>query len=429
MRKDPLGFLLDAMQHGDVVRIRIVHQTTFLLFHPDHVRHVLQDNHQNYTKRTMLYSRIRAIFGESLTTADGDFWLRQRRLAQPGFQRERLAGYASDMVAAASRLAETWKARARTGEPVDIASDMMHLSLTIVARTLLGTDPQEDRDELAAAVRQVLTITADRIKSAVNLTFLPTAENRRFSRAMATIDRIAYAAIERRRALGGDGRDLLGALVMMKDEQSGQSMSDAQLRNEFLTLLVAGYETTSNAMTWTWYCLSKHPAVDGLLAKELSAVLPGRDPTFDDLTRLPTTRAVLHEAIRLYPPTWIMNRGAIADDRIGGHFIPRGSLIFMAPYATHRHPAFWRDAEAFDIARFDEAAEKERHRFAFVPFGGGPHVCIGKHFALMEAQLAIATLARHFRPVLVDDSPVVLDAAVSLRPANGMRMKLEPRSS
>jgi cytochrome P450 len=417
------------MREGDVVRIRIVHQTGFLLFHPDHIRHVLQDNYQNYTKQTMLFRRIRSIFGESLTTADGAFWLRQRRLTQPGFHRDRLVGYATDIVTQASRLAETWKARADTGECVDVASDMMHLSLTIVARTLLGADPEEDQEELATAVRDVLSITADRMKSAVSLTFLPTPENRRFSRAMATIDRIAYAVIERRRALGDKARDLLGALVTAKDEESGETMSDAQLRNELLTLLIAGYESTSNALSWTWYCLSKCPAVDGLLAKELSAVLPDRDPTFDDLARLATTRCVLHEAIRLYPPTWILNRAAIADDRIGDHAIPRGSVVFMAPYATHRHPDFWKDPETFDITRFDEAAEKERHRFAFVPFGGGPHVCIGKNFALMEAQLVIATLAREFRLVLADDPPIVFDASVSLRPAHGMRMRVEPRSS
>ncbi len=430
LRNDPLAFLLRTMrEQGDVAQIRLVHQKAFLLFHPDHIRHVLQDNYQNYTKRTLAYSRIRAIFGESLTTSDGDFWLRQRRLSQPGFHRDRIAEYVPDMVVAARRLAERWSSSAAAGETIDVASDMMHLSLSIVARTLLGTDPQEDQDELAAAVRQVLAITADRMKSILSLTFLPTPENLRFNRAMAKIDRIAFAAIARRRALGGEGRDLLGSLVAARDEETGEPMSDQQVRNEFLTLLIAGYETTSNALTWTWYCLSKHGAVDRLLTEELSNVLPDRDATFDDLPRLQTTRRALHEAMRLYPPTWIMNRGAIAEDRVGDHVIPPGSVVFMAPYATHRHPAFWSDPETFDITRFDEDAEKQRHRFAFVPFGGGPHVCIGKHFALTEAQIAIATLARQFRLTLAEDGPIPFDASISLRPMFGMRMRLSPRSA
>jgi cytochrome P450 len=430
MRKDPLGFLLDTMRNqGDVVRLRFVHQKAYFLFHPDHVRHVLQDNYQNYTKQTFAYARIRAIFGESLTTSDGDFWLRQRRLSQPGFHRDRVAEYVPDMVQAARHLAERWSVHAARGETIDVASDMMHLSLSIVARTLLGTDPKEDQEELAVAVRQVLAITADRIKRIVSMSFLPTPENLRFTRAMAKIDRIAFAAIARRRALGGTGRDLLGSLVSARDEESGETMSDAQIRNEFLTLLIAGYETTSNALTWTWYCLSKYPPVERLLAEELAAVLPDRDPGLDDLPRLPVTRAVLHESMRLYPPTWIMNRAAVGEDRIGGHVIPSGSMIFMAPYATHRHPEFWKDPEIFDITRFEEGNEKQRHRFAFVPFGGGPHVCIGKLFALTEAQIVIATLARRFRLELAESGPIVFDANISLRPSSGMRMSLLPRSA
>jgi cytochrome P450 len=427
-QRDPLGFFASVQaRHGDVARLRFGPYLAHLVTHPDGVRQVLADPHRRYTKQTPGFSSLRTVLGNGLLTSEGEFWRRQRRTAAPAFHRERIAGFAARMTAAAEDVAARWTAAARADATIDVAADMTGVTLRIVAETLLGGDVRVDTRAVAAAVAVVVAETNRRAATWPQLPErVPTPANRRFRAAIATLDGVVGGIIRARRAApslhGGGAADLLAMLMEARDEETGEGMSDRQLRDEALTIFVAGHETTANAMSWAFYQLSRTPAIERRLRAELAAVLGGRTPTMDDLPRLPYVRMVIQEVLRLYPPAWTIGRAVAADDEVCGYVLPAGSLALVSPYVTHRHPAVWDNPEGFDPERFDPR-HGEPSRYAYFPFGAGPRICIGNTFALMEMQLLLATLAQRCTLTLVPGERVELEPSVTLRPRGGIRMR------
>ena len=429
VRRNPTGVFLKAAQRfGDVVYFKIGPRRGYLISNPADIRHVLQDNSRNYHK-SPLYQRLRMSLGNGLLTSEDDFWLRQRRIAQPAFHRERMAGLAGVMVRAARETATEWQAIASDGRPVDVAEEMMRFTRTVVLRALLGGDlgPFAARvDDAWVTINQHIGESFWSLGIAARF---QRAKARRFDAARAVLrDAVDYVIAERRRH-PSDSADLLSMLMAARDEDTGEGMTDEQLRVEVTTFLLAGQETTSLALTWTWYLLSQHAAARQRLEDEIDTVLDGRPPEYADLANLPYTRMVVDEAMRLYPPAWGFSRQALADDTLGGFRLPRGWLAFVIPYVLHRLPAFWQDPEAFDPERFSPQRSADRPKFAYLPFGAGPRQCIGNHFALIEAQLSLATLAQRYRLHLVPRHPVEAWPLITLRPRFGMPMVIERRAT
>lgn len=435
LRDDPTRLLSRAFNElGDTARLRLANMMFTTVFHPRDVQRVLVDNVANYTKHSHGYEKLRLLIGNGLVTSTGDFWLRQRRIAQPAFHKKRIEGFADTMVRAGLDLNERLAPLARNGAPLDMHAEMMRVTLRIAGETLLSHDPSAEADEIGKALTLGLEYLDETIHSVVPFyERLPLPRNLRARRALARVDDIVRGIIEERRA-GPPKSDLLSMLMDARDEETGEGMSDAQLRDEVMTMFLAGHETTANALTWTLALLSLYPDVQRRLEREVDEVLEGRPPTLADLPRLVFTGQVLKESMRLYPPVWMMGRRVEEDDELGGYFLPKGSFVFVSQYVTHRHPAFWDNPEGFDPDRFAperlaEEKERGRPRYAYFPFSGGPRQCIGNHMAEMEAQLLLATLVSRVRAKLVPGHRLELDPGVTLRPKGGMPMTLELRSS
>lgn len=429
IRRDPLGFLLRHQRaHGDFLYYPLRIADVFQATHPAVIQHVLQTNNRNYTKDTIQYNTLSQVTGRGLLTSNGRFWLQQRRLVQPAFHRRRLEAMGETMAAVTCAMLERWEGLARRCEVVDIDEEMMHLTLEIVGKTLFSIDLRREAHEMVPAVLETLDYVVYRANSflAPPLSW-PTPRNRRVRAALNRLDRIIYDTIAARRRAGGDEDDVLAMFLQARDEETGRGMPDAQIRDEMMTLLIAGHETVASALTWCWHLLAGHLAVRHELEAEVDCVLGGRLPSVPDLSRLTLTRAVFEETLRLYPPAWLITRRASEADTIGTAAIPAGALFILSPYVTHRHPAFWPDPLAFDPARFTERDDGERPRFAYIPFGGGPRLCIGDQFALLEAQLIMAAVVQRFRLERVSDRPVPVDALVTLRPRGGLPMRLQVR--
>ena len=428
VRRNPTAvFITAARRFGDVVHLKIGPRHGYLITNPADVRHVLQDNARNYHK-SPLYDKLRAVLGNGLLTSEDAFWLRQRRIAQPAFHHQRIAGLAGVMAQAARETAERWKTIASEKGPVDIDEEMMRLTRTVVLRTLLGGD----LGPFAAKVDDAWTVVNQYIgESFWSLGFtdrLPTPKYRRFLAARAVLVGAVDHVISQRRSSASGSADLLSMLLSARDEETGEAMTDSQLRVEVMTFLLAGQETTSLALTWTWYLLSLHSEARHRLEEEIDSVLDGRAPEYTDLVHLPYTRRVIDEAIRLYPPAWGFSRQALSDDRLGGFHLPHGWLVFVLPYVLHRLPAFWESPDAFDPDRFSPERSVDRPKFVYLPFGVGPRQCIGNQFALIEAHLTLATLAQVYRLHLVPGHRVEPWPLITLRPRFGMPMVIEPRS-
>lgn len=419
-----LPFLVEsARDYGDIVYFTVGNERIYLFNHPDLVRDVLVTNQKNFTKSRAL-ERAKRVLGEGLLTSEGEFHLRQRRLAQPAFHRERIAAYGRSMVQYADAKRNEW----RDGDVVDIHDEMMRLTLAIVARTLFGADVEREAGEIGEA----LTVTF----GAFNVGILPFSEIldklpipyiRRFNAARARLDDTIYRIIHDRRASGKDEGDLLSMLLLAQDsEGDGGSMTDTQLRDEAMTIFLAGHETTANALTWSWYLLSRHPRVAERFYAEIDE-LGDRLPQPDDLGRLSYTRMVLAETMRLYPPAWAVGRRAIQDFQAGGYRIPARSMVLMCQYIIHRDPRFHPDPEQFDPERWRPEAAAARPRFSYFPFGGGTRICIGEQFAWMEGILILATIAQRWRMRYARQSAPDLDPLITLRPKGGVPMMLTQR--
>jgi cytochrome P450 len=427
-RNDALRLVTNAhRKYGEVVRFRLGRSVIHLLNHPDDWELVLHRHSANYDKQTIGSAKIAGVCGESLLTLSGHQHRRQRRLIQPGFTQERLAGFEPVLVEETERMLDRW----RSLQGVDVMSEMMALTFTIVGRTLLGAELHADIAAVEKDFGIVLEHTYNRVESVVDLPpRVPTPANVRFRRAMGTLDDVVYRIIAARRATGEAGDDLLGALLRARDEEEQTGgMTDQQLRNETMTLLLAGHETTALALGWTLWLVAKHPAVEQRMLDEIRDVLGDRPPGVGDFPRLVYTTQVFQEAMRLYPPIWIMERRAIERDAIGGYDIPAGSSVVMSQWVVHRREDFWPDPLRFDPERFDPEQMKVRPRFAYAPFGLGPRLCVGMHFAMMEARTILPMVVRAFALSPVKGHRVSPKPGVTLRAATGIPLTITPRTA
>lgn len=426
--RDPLAFYQRVWRdYGDVIGMRALPGFRwYLVTHPEGVERVLQTNQANYRKPKLFVAPLASVTGNGLVASEGEFWRRQRRLMQPAFHRQRIRMLGETMARAAAQTAERWEAtHAGTGEPFDMSEEMTRLTVRIAAETLFSADISEDAARFGEALKVALEQISHRMRYPfVAPDFVPTGRNRRFLRARRTLDEVVTKIIRARRGDAADRGDLLSMLMLSRDEETGEEMSDRQVRDEVMTLLIAGHETTAAGLTWAWYLLARNPEARGRLRAELSSVLGGRLPTFEDLPRLPYARMVFDETLRLYPPAWGQPRQSVGVDEVCGYRIEAGRMVVVSQYLTHRHPDYWERPEEFIPERFAPESSASRPRFAYFPFGGGARKCIGDHFALMEAQIIIATLAERFDPALADGRAPALDATFALRPRGGIRMKL-----
>ena len=420
--RDPLAaYQAMAREYGDIVRIRFVLWPTYLLFHPDHVRHVLQEKHTNYSKDLYTYRMLRPVVGNGLLTNDGADWLRQRRLIQPAFHRQRLARVGDLAVASSEAMLEEWSAFAREGRPVDISAEMLRMTLQVAAQALFSVDLSAEDQRVTEAFAAVNELLTDYVHSPIPPFAVPTRRSLRLRAARATLDRLVTRIITTRRREPGGG-DVLSMLLLARDEETGEGMDDRQVRDEVMTLLFGGHETTATALTWACYLLALNPQCQDQIRTEVSDL--GR-PGAEDLPRLTYTRMVLEETLRLFPPAWSFGRKAIRDDEVGGYAIPAGSLVWVCPFLTHRDPRFWERPETFEPERFAPERAASRHRLAYFPFASGPRMCIGAHFAMTMAQLTLASIARRYRLRLAPGSSVEPEALITLRPRGSVDLMLE----
>jgi len=421
-RRDPPGTLLQlAREYGDVVYFRLGPQRAILFNRPTHVQDLLITNAHKFTKSRLL-QRAKILLGEGLLTNEGKFHLRQRRLAQPAFHRDRLKAYSQVMAEYADRAASRWQ----EGETRDMAQEMMRLTLAVVAKTLFSADVESEASEVGQALTDVLGLfDLMLVPGTAFLQHLPLPAMRRFHRALKQLNGIIYGIIREHRESGKDAGDLLSMLMMAADDQGdGSRMNDKQLRDEAMTLFLAGHETTAVALTWTWYLLSQHPQAAAKLREELETVLDGRLPAFDDLPRLPYTEMVMAESMRLYPPAWGISRLAIEAHEIDGFPIAKGTLCLLSPYVMHRNPVFFADPERFDPERWMPEARETRPKYSYFPFGAGARICIGERFAWTEGILILATIAQKWKMNLAPDQQIAHLAQITLRTRYGMRMQL-----
>ncbi len=418
-----MGFLSRcARQYGDIVQLRFLGQTFYLLSHPDLIERVLVENSRSFTK-TRILRRNGRLLGEGLLTSQGEFWRRQRRLAQPAFHRKRIAAYGEVMAAFAQRSLEGW----RDGQTIDVHEEMMRLTLEIVAKCLFGADVGAKAKDVGSAMKVALKDFSSQRRLIRIPKSIPTPHNLRFERAARRLDKIVHTIIEERRGSEEDRGDLLSMLMLAEDE-SGERMTDKQLRDEVMTLFLAGHETTANALAWTFWLLSLNVAAEARLGEELERVLGGRSPTLADLPRLPYVERVIKESMRLYPPVWVMGREALGEYELSGYPMPAGSTALMSQWVVHRDPRYHHDPQRFDPDRWAAGYEKALPRFAYFPFGGGPRQCIGAGFAMTEARLVLAAVAQRFRMELAPGQRVEPFASITLRPKEGIRMTLAERS-
>ena len=421
-RRNPPRFLQGlARDHGDLVHFRLGPQHVYLVSNPEWIKDILVTNQNNFTKSRFL-ERAKVLLGEGLLTSEGEFHRRQRRLVQPAFHRDRLVGYASAMVQCAARTREQWTG----GAQLDLSREMMRLTLAVVAKTLFSADVTTEADNIGAALTQIMVLF-DMVLMPFSewIEKLPLPSVRRFEKARDFLDKTIYGIIADRRASKEDKGDLLSMLLLAQDEDGGAGMSDKQIRDESLTLFLAGHETTANALMWSWYLLSQDPAAAAKFYDEIDRVLGGRLPTFDDLPQLKFTEGVFAEAMRLYPPAWVIGRRVKTEYAIGPYAVPPRSILMLSPYVVHRDPRWFPEPEHFNPERW--TPPDDRPKFSYFPFGGGTRVCIGERFAWMEGVLLLSTVAQRWRFKLVPGHPVETAALITLRAKHGMKMVAEER--
>jgi len=420
-RKDPTGFLTRLSKLGDVAEFRMGPQQAFFINHPDLVRDLLVTSNNKFMKGRAL-QRAKTLLGNGLLTNEGESHLRQRRMIQPAFHKRRIEDYSRSMIEYAERLSHGW----RDGEIRDIDRDMMRLTLQIVAKTLFSADVTDEADEVGRSMTQLVEMFNYLLLPFSEwLEKLPLPHTRRLSRARETLNSIIFQFINERRRTGEDKGDLLSMLLAAQDEDDGHGMTDDQIRDEALTLFLAGHETTANALTWTWYLLSQNAEAEAKLHYEVDGI---DEVNFDGLPRLRYAEAILAESLRLFPPAWAIGRLSLDKHQFGEFVIPKSSLVLASPYVTQRDARFWSDAEQFRPERWFEVSVREvSQRFSYLPFGGGVRRCIGEGFAWTEGILLLATLAKRWKLTLVPDQKIGLQPMITLRPKFGMRMKLEKR--
>jgi cytochrome P450 len=423
-RRRPTEFLTELAELGDVTFMRMFRQPAYFLNHPDLIRDLLITSNAKFEKGRAL-RRAKKLLGDGLLTSEGKKHLRQRRMIQPAFHRKRIADYARAMIEYTVRLGNEWQ----NGEVRDIDKEMMRLTLQIVGKTLFGADVDNETDEVGQSMTTVIEMFDYLLMPFSEiLEKLPFPQSIRFEKSKKTLDKVIYGIIDDRRKSDEDRGDLLSMLLMAQDEDDGQVMSDEQVRDEALTLFLAGHETTANALTFTWYLLSQNPKKEAKLHEELERVLAGKTPSMEDVPKLKYTESVFAESLRLYPPAWAIGRLSI-DEHVFNEFkIPKGALVLLSPYVTHRDKRYWENGDEFLPERWFEQSIKEAgQKFIYFPFSKGVRSCIGESFAWMEGILLIATLAQKWRLKLVPDYRLGLSPLMTLRPKYGMKMALQKR--
>ncbi len=425
LRSPTATLLALAREHGDVVAFKLLRNRFVIVSDPELVRDVLVTHDQSFMKGRGV-EELKRLLGEGLLTSEGELHRRQRRLIQPIFNHQRIASYATDMVALAARAADRW----RDGETLDIAAEMMRVTLAVVGKTIFDADMEGSAAEIGVALKEVLQHSGRfLIPFAGLLEKLPLPSHRRLADAKELLDAVIRGLIAERRKHPGKG-DLLALLLEAMDvEGDGRGMSETQVRDEAMTLFLAGHETTAQALSWTLYLLPGRPEVRAKLEAELDAVLGQRLPTADDYPRLVYTKRVLSESMRLYPPAWVIGRRALVDYPLRDHVVRKGTIVITSPYVSHRDPRHFPEPERFDPERFTPEAVAARPRYAYYPFGGGSRICIGEGFAWMEGLLLLATFCQRWRMTLVPGHPVEEQPLVTLRPKHGLRMTLQRRTS
>lgn len=426
IRRDPLRYVANLVaDYGDVIPLKLGPHRVLMVNHPDHIKHVLQDNFRNYRKSDF-YEAVRPLLGNGIFLSDGDDWLSQRRTMVPAFQGVHLTRIGNAMTGAISEMLDRWQGEQLSGRPFDITGEMMKVTLDALVRALFGTKSGAETDAFYDAVTVVLQRSEKRVWALANLPLsIPTPGNLKFVGALKELDKIVWSMIEQRRADPAAGEDLLSMLMAAYD--LGGSEPDLKLlRDQVMSMLLAGHETTANALNWTWYLLSKNPTIERRVREEVQTALGDRVPEFADLPKLPYTKMVFEEAMRLYPPVWTMSRAALEPDRLGDHEVEPGTTVMLCPYAVQRNPDYWPNPEGFDPERFSEEAKKNRPRYAYFPFGGGARVCLGQHFATMEAQLLIAMVMQRCQLDLVPGQTVEAQPMITLRPKDKLMMVATP---
>ena len=419
VQRDPLQFLTNMVEtYGGVAYYEADAWTVVLVNRPEYARHILQDNSHNYTKTgTPDLLMLKPMLGDGLLTSDGENWVRQRRLAQPAFQRDRIEAFAVMMIDATLDLVQRWR-RLPPDQPVDLTEEMTGLTTRIVARALFSVDISDALGSFGQSV-QAMNEFMGAFDPHDRTAFV------RFQQARTSIDALVRRIIQQRRADGGDRGDFLSTLLEARYQDTGEGLTDREIRDQVMTLLMAGHETTAKALTWTFHLLDQHPECAARVREEVRSGLGDRRATLADLPRLGYVWMVIQEAMRLFPPVWIIARMAEKDDEIEGYTIPAGTLVLISPYTMHRHPDLWDRPEEFIPERFDPSHADERAAFSYLPFSGGPRQCIGKHFATLELQLLLATIVQRATIRVVAGHSVAPEALVTLRPRGGLPVHLE----
>lgn len=424
MVRDMLGLFHDtARQYGGIAQFKLLNKSYLLVTDPDYVKYILQDNYKNYIRgRSVETGRV--LLGNGLPLIDGDFWLRERRMLQPAFHRERLAKITDTAAQAVARFIQSWETKAKNRQTLDMDDEMMRLTLTVIIKSMFRADIDDKIEPLSHAfnVASKFMLWRSQQMWAPPLS-MPVPRNVEYNRALKTLNDTIYPLI-------ADGRqnpkdDLLGMMLEMRDAETGAGLTDQQARDEVVTIFFAGHETSAATMAWAFYLLSQHPEVEERLRAEVQQVLNGRMPGFADLSQLTYMQQVIHEVLRMYPAAYLFAREAVTDDVIDGYRIPAHDMIFITPYVTHRDSRYWPDPERFDPDRFSPEQVAGRPKHVYIPFGEGPHVCIGNHFAMMEMQMILTLALQRFRLKLVPGHPIALHPEATLRPKHGIKMTVD----
>jgi cytochrome P450 len=421
--KDPLGFFAEtARRYGDLVSLDLAGWQTLLVSDLPAIEKILVDDHRNYVKHRFFWRHVTAVFGKGLLTSEGESWQRQRRLAAPAFAGRQLLAYDSAMVALTRQMLDGWK----DGEVIDIHPEMMGLTLRIAAKTLFDSEVERDIRDMDHAMNDLIVEVASRYKRPIFVPdAIPLPGHLRYRRAIRTVERVVSSMIAERRASGLENRnDFLSRLMAARDE-AGRPMSDTLLRDEAITLLLAGHETTALALSWTWFLLGQHPDAQSRMATEIAEVLGDRPASADDLPTLKFTESVVTEAMRLYPPAWAIGRESTQPFELGGYSFPAGTTIFIIPWVLHRDSRYFEEPEAFRPERWMGSLARELPRFAYMPFGGGPRICIGQRFAMIEAVLVLTTMAQRFSMEWQPDRKITPFPSITLRPNGGVWLKIK----
>jgi cytochrome P450 len=425
MVSDMLGlFTNTTREYGGIAQFKLLNKSYLLVTNPDYVKYILQDNYKNYIRGKSVETG-RVLLGNGLPLIDGEFWLRERRMLQPAFHRERLGKLTNTVTNVIDTFMQDWDGKVKNNQPLDLDDEMMRLTLTVIIKSMFSAKIDDKIHSLSHAfnVASKFMLWRSQQMWAPPLS-VPIPRNVEYNRALKILNDTIYPLITESRKNPKD--DLLGMMLETRDADTGEGMTDRQARDEVVTIFFAGHETTAATMAWAFYLLSEHPEIEERMRAEVKKILNGRLPTFTDLPKFVYMQQAINEVLRLYPAAYLFAREALVDDTIDGYSVPANTLIFISPFVTHRDPKYWPDPERFDPDRFmpDQAASRPRH--VYFPFGEGPHVCIGNNFAVMEMQLILAMALQRFRLRLIPNHPIAFKPEATLRPKYGMKMTIEP---